>query len=181
MQTHDATTLKRRCLAVAVPSGKQVMIREGASVEIVQALGTSFTLKVQGRLFRVEGTDADALGRKPVEAPRLPAGTSDEEVERMVWDRLKTCYDPEIPINIVDLGLIYACDITRTAKGARRVDVAMTLTAPGCGIGHLLTADVWQQVMEVPSVEEVQVKLVFDPPWNASMMSEEARLETGLY
>ena len=110
----------------------------------------------------------------------MPDNATDEEIEKVIWDQLKTCYDPEIPVNIVDLGLIYRCDVTALPDGERSVDVDMTLTAPGCGMGEILVQDAQEKIAIVPTVKDVRVELVFDPPWNQSMMSDEARLQTGL-
>jgi probable FeS assembly SUF system protein SufT len=181
MRVEESLELGRDVLAVAVPAGDQVVLPQGAYVDIVQSLGGSFTIKARGNLYRVDGKDADALGREPVAKPDLPDDATDQDVENMVWEQLRTCYDPEIPINIVDLGLVYLCDIRKLDSGNRGVNIEMTLTAPGCGMGDVLAADVQQRVMEVPGIEEVEVEVVFDPPWNASMMSEEARLQTGMF
>jgi probable FeS assembly SUF system protein SufT len=143
-------------------------------------LGGSFTVYVEGNLFRIAGADADAIGKEPEPPPAVPDNATDEEIEKVIWDQLKTCYDPEIPVNIVDLGLIYRCDVTALPDGERSVDVDMTLTAPGCGMGEILVQDAQEKIAIVPTVKDVRVELVFDPPWNQSMMSEEARLQTGL-
>jgi probable FeS assembly SUF system protein SufT len=181
MRVEESVQLKRDCMAIAVPAGHKVVIPEGAYVDIVQSLGGSFTVKTQGRLFRIDGADADALGKEQVEKPSLPENATDADVENLVWEQLRTCYDPEIPINIVELGLVYKCEISKRPEGGRRIDIEMTLTAPGCGMGDVLANDVWQRVMDVPSIEEASVEVVFDPPWNASMMSDEARLQTGMF
>lgn len=148
---------------------------------ITQSLGGSFTVFVDGNLFRVAGVDADAIGKEPVVPPSLPDNATDEDVEKLIWEQLRTCYDPEIPVNIVDLGLVYRCDIHAGENGERVVSVAMTLTAPGCGMGDILVDDVRSKLELVPTVTRVEVELVFDPPWNQSMMSEVARLETGMF
>ncbi|AHE98100.1 putative Fe-S cluster assembly protein SufT [Thioalkalivibrio paradoxus] len=181
MHVQETIKLSRDCPAVAVPTGQRVLLGDGGEVGLVQALGGSYTVMAQGRLFRVDSKDADALGKEPTPPPQLPDDASDEEVEKLIWDQMRSCYDPEIPINIVDLGLIYRCDIERSAGGGRKVSIDMTLTAPGCGMGNVLAADVWQRVMDVPTVEEAKVELVFDPPWDASRMSEAARLQTGMF
>ena len=147
----------------------------------MQSLGGSFTVMAQGRLFRVDAKDGDALGKEALPPPELPEDATDEEVEQAIWDQMRNCYDPEIPINIVDLGLIYRCEIERNVHGGRKVSIDMTLTAPGCGMGNVLANDVWQRVMDVPTVEEAKVEVVFDPPWSASRMSEAARLQTGMF
>jgi probable FeS assembly SUF system protein SufT len=111
----------------------------------------------------------------------VPENATDADIESAVWEQMRTCFDPEIPINIVDLGLVYRCEIERTGTGGRHVHVAMTLTAPGCGMGPILMEDVREKIEIIPTVEQADIELVFDPPWNQSMMSEEARLQTGLY
>ena len=131
-------------------------------------------------MFRIAGADADAIGKEPIEPPALPPGATDSDIETLVWEQMKTCYDPEIPINIVDLGLIYDCRVDASSDGTRRVAIQMTLTAPGCGMGPVLVEDVREKVEIIPTVTEAAVELVFDPPWNQGMMSEEARLEAGL-
>ena len=148
---------------------------------ITQALGGSFTVFVDGNLFRIAGTDADAIGREPVLPPSLPDNASVDDVEKLLWDQLKTCYDPEIPVNIVDLGLVYECRLDVDDEGRREVKVAITLTAPGCGMGDILVDDVRSKLELVPTVDRVDVSLTFDPPWNHSMMSDVARLETGMF
>lgn len=147
---------------------------------ITQSLGGSFTVFVDGNLFRVAGVDADAIGKEPVLPPSLPENASDDDVEQLVWSQMKTCYDPEIPVNIVDLGLVYSCEIQKDATGQRVVSVTMTLTAPGCGMGDIIVEDVRSKIRIIPTVEEVNVELTFEPPWNHQMMTEAARLETGM-
>ena len=177
----DEITLTRNVMAVAVPRGDEVILREGWPVRVTQALGGSFTVYVRGNLYRIAGQNADALGLDPLPEPSLSPDASDEDVEAMVWEQLRTCFDPEIPINIVDLGLVYKCEVHKRADDTRAVDIEMTLTAPGCGMGDILVDDVRTKVALVPSVEQVQVDLVFDPPWGKEMMSEAARLEAGLF
>lgn len=181
MQIKEMVTLNRDCLAVAVPSGQKVIIAEGGEVGLVQDLGGTYTVLAQGKMYRIAGEDADALGKEPTPRPELPENATNEEVEKLIWNQMRGCYDPEIPINIVDLGLIYRCDIEQRADGSRSVSIDMTLTAPGCGMGNVIAGDVWQRVMEVPTVEEAHVEVVFDPPWNAARMTEEARLQTGMF
>jgi probable FeS assembly SUF system protein SufT len=178
--THEPFSLQRDVNAVIIPVGERLILREGTSGFITQALGGSFTVYVEGNLFHIAGTDADALGKEPVAPPEVPENATDEDIETVIWDQLKTCYDPEIPINIVDLGLIYRCEITTLPNGDRSVIVDMTLTAPGCGMGPMLVQDAQEKIAIVPTVADVRVELVFDPPWNQSMMSDEARLQTGL-
>jgi probable FeS assembly SUF system protein SufT len=178
--TNEPFSLQRDVDAVIIPAGERLILREGTDGFITQALGGSFTVYVEGNLFHIAGTDADALGKEPVEPPEVPENATDEDIETVIWQQLKTCYDPEIPINIVDLGLIYRCDITTMPNGQRSVNVDMTLTAPGCGMGEILVQDAQEKIAIIPTVADVMVELVFDPPWNQSMMSDEARLQTGL-
>ncbi|MBS0461807.1 MAG: putative Fe-S cluster assembly protein SufT [Proteobacteria bacterium] len=173
--------LARDCAAVLVPQGDKVTLPAGSIGYISQALGGSFTVYVEGNLFRIAGGDGDALGKPQAAAPELPANASDDDVEALVWEQLRTCFDPEIPINIVDLGLVYGCDITALDDGQRKVAIRLTLTAPGCGMGDILVGDVTAKLELVPTVSETDVQMVFDPPWNQSMMSEAARLETGMF
>ncbi len=179
-RTSEPVKFERDCPAVMVPQGERVELPAGSVGYITQGLGGSFTVFVEGNLFRIAGEDADAIGKQPVPAPELPAGASDDDVELLVWQQLRTCFDPEIPVNIVDLGLVYACGVHPIGDGQRRVQVEMTLTAPGCGMGEVLVDDVRSKIERVPTVAEADVELVFDPPWNQSMMTEAARLETGL-
>lgn len=179
--TSQPCTFERDCEVVMIPVGDEVTIPAGTVAYITQALGGSFTVFVDGNLFRVAGIDADAIGKEPVLPPKLPENATEDDVERLLWEQMKTVYDPEIPINIVDLGLIYSCEMSRSKNGDRVVAVTMTLTAPGCGMGDILVDDVRSKLKLVPTVEQVEVELTFDPPWNHSMMSEVARLETGMF
>jgi len=178
--TNGPFTLSRDVSAVIIPAGEELTLREGTSGFITQALGGSFTVYVEGNLFRVSGIDADALGKDPVAPPKIPENATDADIENVIWEQLKTVYDPEIPINVVDLGLIYRLDIETRPEGGRFVSVDMTLTAPGCGMGPVLLQDAQEKIAVIPTVDDVKVELVFDPPWNQSMMSDEARLQTGL-
>lgn len=164
-----------------IPVGDHVTIPAGTVGYITQALGGSFTVFVDGNLFRVAGIDADAIGKEPVLPPSLPENATEDDIENLLWEQMKTVYDPEIPVNVVDLGLIYKCDMQRDDDGKRVVDVSMTLTAPGCGMGDILVDDVRSKLELVPSIDRVNVELTFDPPWNHNMMSEVARLETGMF
>lgn len=181
MHAQERVTLSRDCDAVMVPAGARVVIKSGADVDICQTLGGSFTVIVQGQMYRIDGDDADALGKEPPPKPELGDSADDAEVEGLVWDQLSTCFDPEIPINIVELGLVYDCRIELLAEGFRRVEIDMTLTAPGCGMGDIIASDVQRKLLEVPTVQEAEVQVVFDPPWNSAMMSEAARLQTGMF
>lgn len=179
-RTSEPVKFERDCAAVLVPQGESVTLPAGSVGYITQSLGGSFTVFVEGNLFRISGDDADAIGKPRPEPLQLAEGAGDEAVEKLVWDQLRTCFDPEIPINVVELGLVYDCDL-ETVAGGRKVNIRMTLTAPGCGMGEVLVEDVRSKVERVPTVVEADVELVFDPPWNQSMMSEAARLETGMF
>ena len=178
--TNEPVTLTRDVKAIVIPAGEQLTLRQGTPGFITQALGGSFTVYVEGNLFRIAGGDADALGKEPTPPPEVPNNPTDADIEAVIWNQLKTCYDPEIPVNIVDLGLIYRCEISALASGERSIAIDMTLTAPGCGMGDVLVADARDKVAVIPTVADVNVELVFDPPWNQTMMSDEARLQTGL-
>ena|SRR5437867_4793679 len=166
-----------------VPYGYPMHLTAGTKVRITQALGGWFTVSTEeGELVRVDGKNADAIGRDPglqVEGPP-PTVENKEDVERLVWDQLRTCYDPEIPVNIADLGLIYGVQVEDLPDDERKVDIQMTLTAPGCGMGEILKIEVENKVMKIPTVKDVEVELVLDPPWDMSMMPEAARLQLGL-
>lgn len=177
---NEPVTFTRDCRAIVIPAGDEITIPAGSYGFLTQALGGSFTVYVDGNLFRIAGEDADAIGKEPVRAPEVAPDAGVEVIEALVWQQLKTCYDPEIPINIVDLGLIYECKLEPEGPGAWGAKIAMTLTAPGCGMGDILAQDVREKIELIPNVTHADVELVFDPPWNQSMMSEEARLEAGL-
>ncbi|MEE4186761.1 MAG: putative Fe-S cluster assembly protein SufT [Gammaproteobacteria bacterium] len=179
-QDSEPVVLKRDVKAIVVPAGMEIDLSKGALVYITQAMGGSFTIYHEGNLFRIAGTDADALGKATIAPPELPENASDEDFEKAVWDQMRSCYDPEIPVNIVDLGLIYSFDVDKDDNGDRTVTVYMTLTAPGCGMGEILVEDVRDKVSLIPTVRATEVELVFDPPWDREMMSEAARLEPGV-
>ena len=176
---NEPVTFTRDVDAIIVPAGVSVKLRQGQTGYITQALGGSFTVYVEGNLFRIAGKDAEALGKDPTETPHLPPNASDNDVRELAWQQMRGCYDPEIPINIVDLGLVYDCNIIHEPEG-RVIDIKMTLTAPGCGMGDVLVQDVREKIEVIPTVLRVDVELVFDPPWNQSMMSEAAQLQTGM-
>ncbi|MFT2111142.1 putative Fe-S cluster assembly protein SufT [Marinomonas sp. 2405UD68-3] len=165
------------CPARRVPSGIPAVIPEGQFITINQALGGNYTVTWQGNMFRIDGLDAAAIGQEP-EVLSFTESDSDDIADEQVWQALHSIYDPEIPISLVSLGLIYSVEIEQSSKS---VDVNMTLTAPGCGMGPVLVSDVKYRVAKVPNVEQVNVELVFDPPWSREMMSEEAQLEAGLF
>ncbi len=176
MQATEYSYLRRECRAVRIPEGTLALLSQGTRVRITQALGGSYTVATErGYLFRIAAQDADALGKTPGEVLLDTAG---ESLEERVWAVLRTCYDPEIPINIADLGLIYSCE---ALDEGRRVEIKMTLTAPGCGMGPILAQEVKERVAGLPGVEQVDVEIVFDPPWDQNMMSEAARLELGFF
>jgi probable FeS assembly SUF system protein SufT len=183
MRSHEnePVVIYREVQAVVVPAGQEVTLKPGQAGYITQALGGSFTLYIDGNLFRLAGADADAIGKEAVKIPVLPANATDSDVQEAVWAQLRTCFDPEIPINIVELGLVYDCVVTPNDDGTRSVDIKMTLTAPGCGMGDILVDDATDKIQLIPTVREAKVELVFDPPWNQSMMSEAARLQTGMF
>ena len=178
--TNEPFSLSRDVRAVIIPMGEELQLRAGTNGFISQALGGSFTVYIEGNLFRIAGSDADALGKEPVPPPEIPENATDKDIEEVIWQQLKTCYDPEIPVNIVDLGLIYRLDVSPGTDGQRSVSIDMTLTAPGCGMGEILVQDAQEKIVVIPTISDVRVELVFDPPWNQSMMSDEARLQTGL-
>lgn len=176
-----ATVLSRDCEATQVPYGDVKVLPAGTRVRVMQSLGDSFTVATeQGEMMRVDGKNADALGRA---IPQAPAGSPVEFSEKLVWDQLKTVFDPEIPVNVVDLGLIYACQITPVdgpAGGGHKIDIKMSMTAPGCGMGDVLRADIERKLSGLPAVKEVHAEIVFEPPWNPGRMSEAAKLQLGL-
>lgn len=178
MYQPEWVSLTRDCDAILIPVGTSICIPQGSQVFITQALGGSFTVNVNGNLARIAAKDADALGKSvPVEtAPVVDA----DDIEDQVWEILRTCYDPEIPVNIVELGLVYECKVTALDDKRTKVDVQMTLTAPGCGMGPTIVSEVEQKLQEIPSVQEVNVELVFDPPWDRARMSDAARLQLGV-
>lgn len=180
-RSSEPVRLERDCTAVLVPQGDEVTLPAGSVGYITQALGGSYTVFVEGNLFRIAGHDADAIGKEPPQPLELPENADDTAVEELVWKQLRTCFDPEIPINIVDLGLVYEASVDHDDTGARTVVVRMTLTAPGCGMGEIIVDDVRSRLEMIPTVTEADVELVFDPPWNRTMMSEAARLETGMF
>jgi probable FeS assembly SUF system protein SufT len=177
---NEPIVVNRDVRAVMIPAGMEIKLRPGSVGYVTQALGGSFTVYIEGNLFRIAGEDADAIGKEPMRRPELPPGASDEDVRKLVYEQMKSCFDPEIPINIVDLGLIYDYSVQTNDDGSRDAWVRMTLTAPGCGMGDVLVQDVKDKVEAIPTIRQARVDLVFDPPWDQSMMSEAARLETGM-
>ncbi len=181
MNEQETVTLTRDVLAVAIPMGDKITLPSGETVTITQRLGGNFTVMSRTCLARIDARDADALGKDiPAEALTAQNASEDDFNEDMIWRQLKTCYDPEIPVNIVDLGLVYSCNTQTSAEGKRHVDVKMTLTAPGCGMGPVIAEDAKSKVESIPGVESCNVEVVWDPPWNQGMMSEAAKLQMGL-
>jgi len=180
MVTREARTLSRDVEVAAIPYGDRLTLTMGTTVFITQALGGSFTAMTDhGYLVRIEGKDADAIGEKPV-LPMTAEETKGRSTQELAWDQLKTCFDPEIPVNIVDLGLVYKVEAQPLDGGGERVHVEFTLTAPGCGMGDFLRQDVEQKLLAIPGVTGADVQVVLDPPWDQSMMSDVARLQLGL-
>lgn len=183
MNQHEPITLSRECEAIQIPNGTKMVLAAGTVVYVTQSLGDTYTVTTDhGYMVRIAGKDADAIGMEQTapsptvtEAPQGP-----EDLEKLVWDQLRTCYDPEIPVNIVDLGLVYQCSVVPLAAGGHRAEVKLTLTAPGCGMGGVLAADAQGKIGALPGIKESNVEIVFEPQWNPSMMSEAARLELGM-
>ncbi|MDQ6978371.1 MAG: putative Fe-S cluster assembly protein SufT [Ghiorsea sp.] len=184
MATGQMITTTRDIDAILIPLGTPVIIPEGAQVAITQELGGTYTVSVNGNLARVEGKDADALGfgdetkEKVAETPKTADGPVEESA---IWDAMKSVYDPEIPVDIVNLGLVYDVHVVDTDEGGNHVDITMTLTAPGCGMGPFIVDDVRAKTLAVENVTDVHVDLVFEPPWDRNMMSDEAKLELGMF
>ena len=175
----NVIALTRDCEATEVPYGGTQILPAGTKVRIMQSLGGTYTVSSErGAMMRIEAKNADALGitPQPKEAQAAPVEFS----EKLVWDQLKTVFDPEIPVNVVDLGLIYSCQITPVETGGRKIDIKMAMTAPGCGMGDVLRADIERKLTQLPEVREVHAEIVFDPPWNPGRMSDAAKLQLGL-
>lgn len=180
MAPSEPITVSRDVPVIGIPTGSPSRLATGTSVRVMQHLGSGYTVLTEyGQMFRVDGKDADALGLPIEQAPEPSTTEPIAFSETLVWDQLKTVFDPEIPVNIVDLGLIYSCDISPLGEGGKKIDVKMSMTAPGCGMGDVLKRDVEQKVARVPEVREVNVEVVFDPPWNPGRMSEAAKLQLG--
>jgi probable FeS assembly SUF system protein SufT len=177
----ERVELTRDCDAIAIPAGHPVRLERGTTAFVTQALGGSYTLQVPeyGGLFRIAGRDADAIGKQADETV-TPVASGATSLEQSVWEQLRTCYDPEIPVNIVDLGLVYDLRITPLDAGGNRVDVKMTLTAPGCGMGTVIAAEAQHKIGGLPGVEEAKVDIVWDPPWSPQMISAEGKERLGM-
>ncbi|HEV7241965.1 MAG TPA: putative Fe-S cluster assembly protein SufT [Thermoanaerobaculia bacterium] len=178
----EEITFSRNTEAVMIPSGEKVLVPKGAQATITQSLGGTYTLITdRGLMVRVSGGDVEAIGKTPLESVEVkPEELTPEKLEGMVWEALKTCFDPEIPVNIVDLGLVYLCELEDSEEGGKNVKIKMTLTAPGCGMGPVLAGDVKMKLENLPGVKKADVDVVFDPVWDRSMMSEAARLQLGM-
>ena len=184
MQENTEFTLSRDCEVIQIPSGNKITIPGGTPGVITQTLGGSYTIATYQGLARVSEKDLDALGlEKPQETDGAvkPSGSSNGTVdEKAVWDQLRQCFDPEIPVNIVDLGLVYDCQLVQKPEGGTKVEVKMTLTAPGCGMGPAIAHDAQSKILSINGVDEAQVDLVWDPPWNQNMISEAGRMKLGM-
>jgi len=178
---YEEVSIQREVGAVQIPDGSPVVLPEGTKVLITQSLGGSFTVMTdRGAMYRIDERNADALGKEPAEHTNPAAAPVDaDSLEQLLWSEMKKCFDPEIPVNIVDLGLVYDCQIQERSEGGFRVDIKMTLTAPGCGMGPVLAEDVRARLEAIPGVDETEVEIVFDPPWSPNMMTEAARLQLG--
>jgi probable FeS assembly SUF system protein SufT len=176
----ETRTLSRDVEGTVIPYGDRITLGEGSQVRLTQALGGTFTVMTEhGYLVRLEGIDADAIGEG---LPPLPSAEEQagKPVEQLVWDQLRACYDPEIPVSIVELGLVYVCEVKEREQGDYRVEIQTTLTSPACPLGGMLAEDIRRKVLTVPGVSEVDVQIVFSPPWSSAMMSDAARLQLGL-
>lgn len=180
MNDHREIQLSRDCDAIQIPSGHPIVLPAGMNVIITQSLGGTYTVATPGGLVRIEQKDADALGIDPTAEAAQAKVKSEGPLEEAVWSQLKTVFDPEIPVNVVDLGLIYDCSVTDKDTGGKSVHVKMTLTAPGCGMGPAIAADARSRILALEGIDDAEVELVWDPPWNQSMISEEGRMKLGL-
>ena len=185
MYENTEFTLSRDTEAIQIPSGNKTTIPAGTQGVITQTLGGSYTIATYQGLARIAEKDLDALGIERPQAETRGAsqangGTPGEVKEDDVWNQLRQCYDPEIPVNIVDLGLVYDCQLQKSENGGTRVDVKMTLTAPGCGMGPAIAHDAQTKILSIDGVDEAEVQLVWDPPWNQNMISEAGRMKLGM-
>ena len=179
MQMRKEATVARDVEAREIPSGTPITLHAGDPVIITQTLGGSFTVMTPvGFLARIDGKDADAIGEEIAVVDA--AANEGKSTEDLAWDQLRTCFDPEIPVNIVDLGLVYGCTLSPLPDGGQKIDVKFTLTAPGCGMGDVLREDIKGKLLTVPDIKDADVQVVFDPPWSLQMMSEAAKLQLGM-
>ncbi|MBI4566471.1 MAG: putative Fe-S cluster assembly protein SufT [Planctomycetes bacterium] len=187
MKSHEPIALKREVEAIQIPYGDKIKLSAGMTVEIYQVLGGNYTVITErGMMVRIDGKDADAIGQQPAAAlpsvQLVPGQIPDkDQIGKLVMDQLRTCYDPEIPVNIVELGLVYEVNVTEHPGGGYRADVKMTLTAPGCGMGNVISIEAEDKIRSIPGVKEAKVEVVWDPPWDRSMMSDAAKLQLGMY
>ena len=180
MAPSEPTKLTRDCKVIEIPSGSHSTLPAGTVVRVMQTLGGGYTVANSfGSIYRIDGKDADALGLSNTPAAQAPVGPHGPFDEKMVWDQLRTVFDPEIPVNIVDLGLIYSCEITKLEQGGYKIDIKMSMTAPGCGMANVLKSEVENKLSHLPDVKEFHVEVVFDPPWHPGRMSEAAKLQLG--
>ncbi len=180
MNSVQTVTLSRDCDGVQIPAGNVVALPAGTEVDITQTLGGSYTVHALGGLFRINSKDADALGLKPEEKVGQTFGDGELTDEKLVWETLRSCYDPEIPVNIVDLGLVYDMGLEDLPNKNKKVFVKMTLTAPGCGMGATIAGDAQQKLLSLPGVEDASVEIVWDPPWHQSMITADGRRLLGI-
>lgn len=173
--------LTRECEVVIIPDGTKMTLAAGTQVRIMQSLGGTFTVTTErGQMVRVSAADADAIGQKLQSLNTTDSIEQNTTVEEQVWDQLKTCYDPEIPANIVDLGLVYLCEVTPLEDASYKVLIRFTLTAPGCGMGDVLKSDILEKIKAISSVSELDIDTTFEPQWDQSLMSESAKLQLNL-
>ena len=178
----EEVQVSREMNAVVIPSGEAIVVPEGTRATITQSLGGSYTLITdRGYMVRVAGKEVEAIGKEAPDEIKIDGEVSKEQLEAMVWDQMKSCYDPEIPVNIVDLGLVYLCELKPREEGGFDSLIKMTLTAPGCGMGPVLANDVTVKLEALPGMHDVKIDIVFDPVWDRSMMSEAAKLQLGMY
>ena len=183
MHTREEVTFSRSAEAIMIPSGERVLVPQGAHATITQSLGGAYTVITdRGLMVRLSGGEVEAIGKSPHLASDVVPGeeVSPDALETQVWEQLKTCYDPEIPVNIVDLGLVYLCEVTPAAEGGNDVHVKMTLTAPGCGMGPVIATDVQTKIERLSGVKHANIEVVFDPVWDRSMMTDAAKLQLGM-
>ena len=179
MNATSSVELKRDCAAVQIPAGTTTTLAAGTTVQITQTLGGSYTVQASNGLFRVAAQDADALGIETAKVAVTETSSSNLD-EKLIWDTLRTCFDPEIPVNIVDLGLVYDMQLAKLSNGNSRVDVKMTLTAPGCGMGPAIAGDAQVKLLNLPGVDDAHVEIVWDPAWHHSMITPAGKKVLGL-
>ena len=180
---NESVILTKDCEALQIPSGAPILLPKGAKVTITQALGGSYTIMTEnGYMLRVPPEQADAIGKSIPEIPKVDSAKKETSLEELVWNQLRTCYDPEIPVNIVELGLVYECKITPSPEpdGGNKVEIKMTLTAPGCGMGESIRKEAEAKIARLPGIKQVNAELVWEPPWDQNRMSEAAKLQLGI-